>query len=324
MQDQPQVVQILPMYHPKGEEVLNELSSVKKFNDFDEATIINYLENNHVDGIILRAPAKITPAIIDAGKHLKAISGAGIGVDNIDVDHATKKGIKVLHAPKINSQATAEHTVGLIMAVMKNIVPFHEEMKKGNFGYRDGRFTFELKGKTLGLVGFGSIAQKVASIMAKAFNMNVMVYVRRMTEERKEIQKELGYQFTMDVNEVFEKSDVISVHIPLNQNTQQFININHFELMKPNAVFINTARGGVINQDDLTQVLRDKRILGAGVDVYDPEPPISNHPYYELDNIVMTPHIGGISEEAARETTETIAKNLIKAIKGEQVETIVN
>ncbi|WP_054751872.1 NAD(P)-dependent oxidoreductase [Piscibacillus salipiscarius] len=160
MSNRPHVIQILPMYYPKGEEVLNELAHVKKFEEFREDEIIEYLKSHRVDGIILRAPARVTSAMIDAAKDLKAVSGAGIGLDNIDVEYATQKGIKVLHAPKINSQATAEHTIGLIFSVMKNIVPFHEEMKKGNFGYRDGKFTYELKGKTLGLVGFGSIAQK--------------------------------------------------------------------------------------------------------------------------------------------------------------------
>ncbi|WP_175614642.1 hydroxyacid dehydrogenase [Piscibacillus halophilus] len=324
MKDQPHVLQILSMYHIKGEEVLNELAQVKKFDEFHEQEIVRYLNEHPVDGIILRAPARITPAILDAGQHLKAISGAGIGLDNIDVEYATQKGVKVMHAPKINVQATAEHAVSLILAVMKNIIPFHEEMKKGNFGYRDGRFTYELKGKTLGLVGFGSISQKVASIMQTAFGMNILIYVRRMTEEREVISEQHGYHFTTNVDDVFREADIVSVHIPLNELTRHFVQKKHFELMKPNAVFINTARGGVINQEDLAQVLKEKKILGAGVDVYDPEPPLDNHPFYDLDNIVMTPHIGGISEEAARETTETIAKNLIKAIQGEVVDTIVN
>ncbi|SEQ97359.1 NAD(P)-dependent oxidoreductase [Piscibacillus halophilus] len=324
MKDQPHVLQILSMYHIKGEEVLNELAQVKKFDEFHEQEIVRYLNEHPVDGIILRAPARITPAILDAGQHLKAISGAGIGLDNIDVEYATQKGVKVMHAPKINVQATAEHAVSLILAVMKNIIPFHEEMKKGNFGYRDGRFTYELKGKTLGLVGFGSISQKVASIMQTAFGMNILIYVRRMTEEREVISEQHGYHFTTNVDDVFREADIVSVHIPLNELTRHFVQKKHFELMKPNAVFINTARGGVINQEDLAQVLKEKKILGAGVDVYDPEPPLDNHPFYDLDNIVMTPHIGGISEEAARETTETIAENLIKAIQGEVVDTIVN
>ncbi|WP_277674142.1 hydroxyacid dehydrogenase [Piscibacillus halophilus] len=324
MKDQPHVLQILSMYHIKGEEVLNELAQVKKFDEFHEQEIVRYLNEHPVDGIILRAPARITPAILDAGQHLKAISGAGIGLDNIDVEYATQKGVKVMHAPKINVQATAEHAVSLILAVMKNIIPFHEEMKKGNFGYRDGRFTYELKGKTLGLVGFGSISQKVASIMQTAFGMNILIYVRKMTEEREVISEQHGYHFTTNVDDVFREADIVSVHIPLNELTRHFVQKKHFELMKPNAVFINTARGGVINQEDLAQVLKEKKILGAGVDVYDPEPPLDNHPFYDLDNIVMTPHIGGISEEAARETTETIAKNLIKAIQGEVVDTIVN
>ncbi len=184
------------MYHPDGEAVLNELATVTVFEEFDELEIIHFLNNNFVDGIILRAPAKITPAILDACHHVKAISGAGVGLDNIDVSYATIKGIRILHAPPLNSQATAEHAVALIMATMKNIIPFHEETKKGYFSYRDGRYTLELKGKTLGLIGFGTIARKVAYIMKNGFGMNVLAYVRSIDEQRCALAESLRVKLT--------------------------------------------------------------------------------------------------------------------------------
>lgn len=126
---------------------------------------LSLFKNNKVDGIILRAPAQITPAILDVCTDVKAISGAGVGLDRIDVEYVTKKGIRVLHVPKINTVATAEHAVSLILAVMKDIVTFSAELEKGNFSYRDGRYTSELKEKKLGIVGFGSISQEVAKSM---------------------------------------------------------------------------------------------------------------------------------------------------------------
>jgi D-3-phosphoglycerate dehydrogenase len=312
------------MYHKDGEDVLRENAQVTKFDEFDEQDIIQFLKNNIVDGIILRAPARITPAILDACDGVKAISGAGVGLDNIDVDYATKKGIRILHAPKINTVATAEHAVSLILAVMKNIVKFNAEMEKGNYSYRDGKYTSELKGKTLGLIGFGSIAQEVAKIMKNGFGMKVTAYVRRIPEERQEIADSIGVELTKDMEEVFKESDVISLHIPLNEKTDASINKTYFDMMKPEAVLINTARGGVINEEDIVEALKSKQIRAAGVDVFRKEPAPADHPFLGMEEIIKTPHIGGISLEAAKETSTTIASNLIKAVEGEKLPTIVN
>ncbi|WP_240508080.1 NAD(P)-dependent oxidoreductase [Virgibacillus indicus] len=318
------IVQILPMYHPDGEAILNKIAHVTKFETFNEQEIIDFLSKNKVDGIILRAPAKITPAILDACKDVKAISGAGVGLDNIDVAYATKKGIRVLHAPKVNSQATAEHAVSLILAAMKDIPLFHNETKQGNFGYRDGNFTRELYQKKLGLIGFGSIAQKVAKIMKYGFDMDIIVYVRTIHEERKRIAESLDVELTMSMDEVFQKSDIVSLHIPLNNKTKELIDRKYFKMMKPSAVLINTARGGVINEDDLVSALKNKQIHRAGIDVFDNEPPAKDHPFFDLDEIVFTPHVGGISLEAARAMSMITAENLAKAINGEELETIAN
>lgn len=318
------IIQILPMYHPDGEEKLKELAEVKQFNEFDEQEIIKYLQQNAVDGIILRAPAKITPEILNYCDNVIAISGAGIGLDNIDVDYATTKGIKVLHAPKMNSTATAEHAVALLLSVMKDISVFHTEMQKGNFSFRDGRYTTELQGKTLGLIGFGSIAQKVAKIVRNGFGMNVVAYVRTISDERQELADELGVDVTTSMEDVFRRSDAISIHIPLTEQTKELINKKFFDVMKPSAVLINTSRGGVINEGDLVEALKNKTILRAALDVFSIEPPAGDHPFYGMSEITMTPHIGGISIEAAKKTSVVIVENLIKAIHGEELSVIAN
>lgn len=318
------VLQILPMYHTDGEDVLHELTRVTKFDVFNEKEIIGFLKNNVVDGIILRAPAKITPDILDACQHVKAISGAGVGLDNIDVAYATKKGIRILHAPKTNSQATAEHAVSLILATMKNIPLFHKETQQGNYGYRDGKYTRELYNKKLGLIGFGSIAQKVAKIMKCGFDMNVIAYVRNIHEERKKLADSLGVELRTSMEQVFRESDVISLHIPLNSETKEVINRTYFDVMKPSAVLINTARGGIINENDLVEFLKNKKILRAGIDVFSIEPPPENHPFFDVEEMILTPHIGGISIEAAKATSVIIAGNLVRAINGEQLATIAN
>lgn len=312
------------MYHPDGEEKLRDLADVKQFNEFDEQEIIDYLKNKQVDGIILRAPAKITSEILDSCQSVSAISGAGIGLDNIDVEYATSKGIKVLHAPKMNSTATAEHAVALLLSVMKDITVFNNEMQKGNFSFRDGRYTTELEGKTLGLIGFGSIAQKVAKIVKNGFGMNVCAYVRTISADRQELADSLGVEVTTSMEEAFAISDAVSLHIPLTEQTKGFIDAKFFHLMKPSAVLINTSRGGVINESDLVAALKNKKLSRAAVDVFAVEPPGRNHPFFGISEITMTPHIGGISIEAAKKTSVVIAENLVKAINGEELAVIVN
>lgn len=318
------ILQILPMYHPDGEKLLNQLAEVKKFDEFNEQEIIEFLDNNIVDGIILRAPAAITPSILDHCASVRAISGAGVGLDNIDVDYATEKGIAILNAPNLNSQATAEHTVSLIMSVMKNVPSFNEETKKGNFSYRDGRYTYEMHGKKVGLIGFGSIAQKVGKILSAGFGMEVTAYVRTISDQRQKLAKEHNVQLTTSIEQLFRNSDIVSLHIPLEKETEKIIDKSLLSLMKKDSVLVNTARGGLINENDLIEVLNRGGIMGAAVDVYTQEPPPKDHPFFSLQQVVATPHIGGISKEAAKKTSVTIAENLISALEGKDVPTIIN
>ncbi|MGG4169194.1 NAD(P)-dependent oxidoreductase [Rossellomorea vietnamensis] len=322
--NKPHIVQILPMYHPDGEEQLNKYAVVKKFNEFNEAEICDYLQNHHVDGIILRAPARITPLILDSCQQVKAISGAGVGLDNIDVRYATTKRIPVLHAPKLNSTATAEHAVSLLLAVMKKTAFFDRETRAGNFQSRDGEYTYELEGKQLGIVGFGSIAQKVAKILVHGFGMKAMAYVRKIDEVKQQAADQIGVELTTSLEKVFSESDAVSLHIPLTKETEKLVDHRLLTLMKETAVLINTARGGVVNEADLVEVLKQNKILGAGIDVFSNEPPPEDHPFFQLKQVTMSPHIGGISLEAARQTSILIAENLIRVINGEKLSVIAN
>lgn len=320
----PHIVQLLPMYHPDGEEILKEHAEVKLFTEFNESEICDYLRNNKVDGIILRAPARVTPAILDSCQQVKAISGAGVGLDNIAVGYATEKGIPVLHAPKLNSTATAEHAVSLLLAVMKKTTYFDKETRSGNFQSRDGAYTHELEGKQLGLVGFGSIAQKAASILVHGFGMRALAYVRDINEEKQQTADRIGVELTTSLEKIFTDSDAVSLHIPLTKETDKLVDNRLLSLMKKNAVLINTARGRVINELHLAQALRQNQILGAGVDVFTDEPPPADHPFFQLKQITVSPHIGGISLEAARRTSTLIAENLLRVMNGEKLSVIVN
>jgi D-3-phosphoglycerate dehydrogenase / 2-oxoglutarate reductase len=202
------IMQILSMYHPDAEKWLAENAEVIRVDDYQTESIISALRHHpNVEGIILRAPARITRDIIDAAPSVRVISGAGVGVDNIDVAYATEKGIAVLHAPKVNAESTAEHAVALLFALSKKIVFFNQEMRKMNFQIRSHVFTHELRGKVLGLVGWGEIARHVAKVCSLGLGMKVVSCVRSYSEDKLEAAAQMGVTLTTDLAEVFRRTD---------------------------------------------------------------------------------------------------------------------
>jgi len=319
----PRVLQVLSMYHSEGEKLLQEGAEVIRTEQYDIPHLCKCVKE--AEGIVLRAPAKITREVIDAaGSRLKVISGAGVGLDNIDVAYATEKGIPVLHAPAVNKESTAEHAVMLMMALAKSVIPFHENMKKGNYDSRMIIPTFELKGKSVGLIGFGNIAQEVAKRLKFGFDMDVTAWVREYKPEKHKAADEIGINISTNMEEVFRVSDFISLHIPLNQYTKHSIDSRLISLMKPTAYLVNTARGAVVNQTDLYRALVDGTIAGAGLDVFDPEPPAKTLPLLSLPNVVLTPHVGGTTVECNYIMSTTVAQNVIKVLQGKKPAHIVN
>lgn len=318
----PTILQILSMYHQAGEQYLQENAHVIQTDDYSIENICHLVRD--VDAIVLRAPAKITSEIMDANPNLKVISGAGVGVDNIDVKYATEKRIPVVHAPSVNKVSTAEHAILLMMALAKNLFPYHTEMKKGNYQSRTEIPAYELKGKEVGLVGFGSIAQEAAKRLSLGFDMKVTAWVRKYDEEKHGIAKHMDVQISTDLEGMFTQSDFISLHIPLNSHTKNFVDKYLLSLMKPSAFFINTARGGVVNQDDLYQCLKEGKIAGAGLDVFYPEPPPMDLPLLTLPNVIVTPHVGGTTVECNYKTSVAIAKNVIGILNGKKPQFLAN
>ena len=319
---QPKILQILPMYHPEGEKILRQGAEVIQTNRYDIPHLCEMVKD--VEGIILRAPAKITREIIDAAPLLKVISGAGVGLDNIDVKYATEKKIPVLHAPSINGVSTAEHTLMLIMALGKSLISFHEEMRKGNYDSRTTIFTHELRGKRVGIVGFGNIGQEVTRRLKLGLDMEVTAWIRKEDKDKQEIAEKLGIKLTINLEEVFSESDFVSLHIPLNPQTKGSIDRHLFSLMKPTAYFVNTARGALVNQEDLYEALKEGKIAGAGLDVYDPEPPAEDLALFSLPNVILTPHVGGTTVESNYHMATTVATNLIRFFAGERPKFVAN
>ncbi|WP_312096137.1 hydroxyacid dehydrogenase [Niallia sp.] len=318
----PKVLQILPMYHEAAEEILNSKAEVIRTDDYSMENLCELVKE--VDAVVLRAPARIEKEIIDANPHLKVISGAGVGLDNIDVAYATKMGIPVLHAPSVNKVSTAEHTVMFIMALSKSLLSYHKEMEKGNFDSRNQISTQELKGKKVGLIGFGSIAQEVAKRLVYGLDMKVSAWVREYSPDKHKKAEELKVEMTNDIKKVFAESDFLSIHIPLNEETKYSIDYKLLSLMKPTSYLINTARGAVINQDDLYTILSSNKIAGAALDVFEVEPIPKASKLLSLSNVLLTPHVGGTTKESNYSMATTVAQNVINFLNGEEPKFVAN
>jgi len=270
------------------------------------------------DGLIVRSGAKVTAEVIERAKRLKAIARAGVGVDNIDIPAATRKGILVMNTPGGNTLSAAEHTVALMLALTRNVVPACNSLKAGKWDRK--KYTGnQLNGKTLGIIGLGRIGMSVAK-MAKGFDMKIAGYDPFAVPKQAE---ELGIEIVDDLKKIFTESDFISLHVPKNDQTVNMITKAELELMKPTVRIINCARGGIINEDDLYDALSSGRIAGAALDVFEQEPP-ANKRFAEIENCLVTPHLGASTKEAQTVVAVEAARILIDAIKGGPIRNAVN
>lgn len=306
---------IADQINEKGIEDLKEVAEVVVDTAITQEELINKIKD--FDAIIVRSRTKVTRDVIEAAEKLKIIARAGVGVDNVDVQAATEKGIMVVNAPESTSITVAEHAMGLIMSLARKISIADKSVKEGK--WEKSRFMgIELNGKTLGIIGMGRIGTQVA-IRAKAFGMEILVYDPYITEEA---GAELGVTVA-DLDYVLRNSDVMTVHVPLTPETKHLIAKPEFEIMKENAFIVNCARGGIINEDDLYDALKSGRIGGAGLDVFEKEPPEGN-PLMELDNLVATPHIGASTKEAQRDAAIIVANEVKKVFMGEAPKNVLN
>ncbi|MCM8824032.1 MAG: phosphoglycerate dehydrogenase [Candidatus Omnitrophica bacterium] len=269
------------------------------------------------EAIVVRSETKLTADVIEAGSKLKIIGRAGVGLDNVDVGAATKKGIIVMNSPGGNTISTCEHTFALMLSLVRKIPFGHSSLK--NKEWNRGKFKgVEIYSKILGVIGLGRIGREVAK-RAIAFGMEVLAYDPFISPE---VVESLGVR-VVDLKELLSKSDIVTIHTPLTDDTKNMISYNEFSLMKPTAFIINCARGGIINEDALYQVLKDKKIAGAALDVFEKEPPL-NSPLLDLDNVVVTPHLGASTEEAQLNVSIEIAQCIKDALLGKAIRNAAN
>ena len=269
------------------------------------------------DAIIVRSGTKVTQDIISNAKKLKIIGRAGVGLDNVDVNAASKKGIIVMNAPAGNTISTAEHTMSMILALSRNIPQAYASMKQGKWDRKKFMGT-ELYNKILGIIGFGRIGAEVAK-RAFSFKMKVLAYDPYLSKEKaKKMDVEL-----VDFKILLRKSDYITVHTPLTAETKHFIGKSEFKIMKNGVRIVNCARGGIIDEKALDEAMESGKVSGAALDVYEKEPPTDN-PLLKRPNVITTPHLGASTEEAQVNVAIDIAESVRDAVLDRGIRNAVN
>ncbi|CAJ1002894.1 MULTISPECIES: phosphoglycerate dehydrogenase [Bacillales] len=269
------------------------------------------------DALLVRSQTQVTAEVLAAGKKLKVVGRAGVGVDNIDINAATEAGVVVINAPDGNTISTAEHSFAMLMAVARNIPQAHKKLTDGTWDRKSFQGV-ELNNKVLGIIGLGRIGTEVAK-RAKAFGMTVLAYDPFLTEER---AKKLGVTHAT-IDDICRQADFITVHTPLTKETRHIISSREFMKMKDGVRIINCARGGIIDEKALYEAILTGKVAGAALDVFEIEPPVDN-PLIGLPQVVVTPHLGASTQEAQENVAVDVSAEILKVLRGEPFKNAVN
>ena len=280
----------------------NDIEVLRVLPEVTTPDIVDLVSSTQPDGFIIRTN-QINQAVINASEKLRIIVKHGVGVNNIDVEAATNRAIPVLITRGANSRSVAEHALTLILALQKNVQRFSTGIRAGKWeraGYQGG----ELTGKHLGLVGMGNISRELIELV-QPFRMQITFFDPYATDDQPGIER------ATSLENMLANVDVLSIHCPLTPETKNLIGAQQLASMKPSAIIVNTARGGIINEADLAQSLRNGTISGAGLDSFEQEPPQGDHPLWEFSNVISTPHIAGATAESMVRMGTTAAQHII-------------
>lgn len=296
---------------PEGLQMLDGVADVYVADNQDPN---NYLdEMKDADALIVRI-AKCDGHAIENSPNLKVIGRTGVGYDSVDVKTATAHGIPVVITPGANNRSVAEHAVAMIFALSKNLVEAQQEMCKGNWEIRGAKKAFELEGKTIGILGLGAIGRETAKI-CEGCGMKVAAYDPFLSKEQVEGYGAVYYENYEDLLKV---SDVVSIHVPLTDETKNMISKKQLTEMKKTALIINCSRGGIINETDLVEALKAGEIAGAGTDVFCSEPPKTDDPLLNCPNLIVSPHSAAQTREAVIKMAQMCVKGCLAVAEGKK------
>jgi D-3-phosphoglycerate dehydrogenase len=309
------VVLIAEELSPAGISALGEDVEVRQVDGADRAALLPALAD--VDAVIVRSATRIDAEALAGASKLRVVARAGIGLDNVDVEAATKAGVLVVNAPQSNIVSAAEHSVGLLLACARNIAPANAALKAGE--WKRSKYTgVELTDKVVGVVGLGRIGVLVAQRLS-AFGVRLLAYDPYVQPAR---AAQIGVRL-MSLDDLLRESDFITVHLPKTPETVGLIGERELSIVKPGVIIINAARGGLVDEDALTVALKDGRVGGAGIDVFASEP-CTDSPLFAFDNVVVTPHLGASTHEAQEKAGTAVARSVRLALAGELVPDAVN
>jgi len=265
--------------------------------------------------------APFTRESIEAAHALRVIGRHGVGVDNIDLQAATEKGIVVVNTPLANATSVAEHTILVIGALAKRMRVMDRAVREGRWEVRNEYKAVDLEGKVLGLVGLGRVGTLVAKKAAEAFNMKVLAFDPYIAPES---ARSLGIELCSNAEEIFRRADVVSLHTPLTPETRGLANATRLRMMKPGALLINFSRGEVVDENALYEALTKGVIAGAALDVFDPEPPKKDNPLFGLDSVILSPHSAALTQECVIRMATGAAEGVVDVLSGRKPSFVVN
>jgi D-3-phosphoglycerate dehydrogenase len=273
------------------------------------------------DGILFRMRPKCTAAVMEACKKLRVVGRHGVGLDSVDIPAATRLGIAVVHAPGSNSQAVAEHALMMMLVCVKRAFELDAATRAGDWSVKiRGGGTRELAGKTLGIVGIGNVGRRVAKF-AGAIGMRVLAYDKYVPDD--EVCRR-GAEPTASLEALLPQVDVLTCHTPHTPETHHMINGKTLALMKDGAIYVNTSRGGVQDERALFEALTRGKLAAAGIDVFEEEPSPVDNPLFNLKNVVVSPHMAGVTQEANRQMGVQCAGEMLRVLRGERPDVLVN
>lgn len=267
-------------------------------------------KDHKIHAIITRGKGDVSRTLIEQCPDLEVIARCGVGLDNIDVDFATQRGIRVINAPGSNADTVAEHALALMLMLQRQLYPSISAVKNDEWSFRNAYQGDEIRGKTLGILGMGNIGKKVARL-AGVFGMDIIYWDA--------MKQSLPYP-ALSLNEVLQQADLISLHLPLTGDTRNLINREALAMMQSHALLINTARGEIIEQEALTEALRQGQLGGFAADVLATEPPAADDPLPALPNVLITPHSASLTARTYNEMCVVTVRNTLDLLRGKEIE----
>lgn len=304
---------------PEGRRLLEGRVRIVEAQDHGPDMLKKLIREAH--GVILRTRARISEEILAEAPRLRVIARTGAGVDNIDVKAATERGIYVCHVPDANVVSVAEHVLTLLLALSKQLKTLDSAVRQGNFAIRYKYLPIELLGKTLGIIGLGKIGREVAKRAREGLGMQVVTFDPYIASHE---ARDLGAELHSSLKEMLARSDAVTLHVPLTEKTRKLMGADEFQSMKPSAWFINTSRGGLVDEHALAKAVESGTIAGAGLDVFESEPLASNSPLIRLNNVIITPHVAGLTNESAIRMAVGAAEAVLDVLEGRRPPHVFN